>query len=161
MVWDLLGPLVSWWGNTWLAMWLGQSTMRVAWLMTLHLLGLTTLLGTMVVQSLRLFGVLLKDEPRARVARSMQVWSTAGLILTLGSGFLIFTGGAATYFEGGPFRIKMQLLLLALVFHFTLFRRVMRADEGRFSPMLNSITGAAALTLWFGVGMAGRAIGFF
>jgi hypothetical protein len=161
MAWDLLSPLVLWWGNTSFAMWLGQSTMRVAWLMTFHLLGLTIWLGSTVVQSLRLFGVILKNEPSAQLARSMESWSTVGLALTLCSGFLIFTGGAASYFEGSVFRIKMQLLLLALAFHFTLFRRVMRADEGRFGPILNAITGVAALTLWFGVGMAGRAIGFF
>jgi hypothetical protein len=161
MVWDLLQPFVSWWGDTWFAMWLGQSTMRVAWLMTFHLFGLTVLLGSTIVQCLRLFGVLLEDEPAARVARSLGGWHGAGLALTLGSGFLIFTGGAATYFEGNIFRTKMKLLLLALAFHFTLFRRVMLADEGRFSPLMNAIAGALALTLWFSVGMAGRAIGFF
>lgn len=161
MVWDLLRPLVSWWGSTWLATWLGQSTMRVAGLMTLHLFGLTILLGCTVVQSLRLFGVFLKDEPSAQVARSMDPWFRMGVLLTLCSGFLIFTGGATSYFEGSIFRVKMQLLILALAFHATLFRRVMRAEEGTFSPALTRMTGAAALTLWFGVGMAGRAIGFF
>ena len=161
MVWDLLRPLVDSWGNTPFAAWLGQSTMRVAWLMTFHLFGLTILLGSVVVQSLRLFGVLLKNEPPASVARSMSAWQTAGLVLTLGSGFLIFTGGAATYFEGGIFRTKMKLLLLALGFHLTIFGRVIRADEGRFSPVVYAITGTAALVLWFSVGMAGRAIGFF
>jgi len=161
MIWDLLWPVVSWWGSTSFAMWLGQSTMRVAWLLTFHLFGLTVLLGSTVVQSLRLFGVLLKDEPAARVARSMRAWHAVGLALTLGSGFLIFTGGAVSYFEGSIFRTKMTLLLFTLAFHFTLFRRVMRADEGRFSPLVNATTGAAALTLWFSVGMAGRAIGFF
>ena len=161
MIWDLLWPAVSWWGSTSFALWLGQSTMRVAWLLTFHLFGLTVLLGTTVVQSLRLFGVLLEDEPAARVARSMKPWHSVGLALSLGSGFLIFTGGAASYFEGSFFRIKMTLLLLTLTFHFTLFRGVMSADEGRFSARVNAVTGAAALTLWFSIGMAGRAIGFF
>jgi len=142
-------------------MWLGQSTLRVAWLMTFHLFGLTIFLGSTLVQSLRLFGVFLKDEPVARVARSMGRWTAAGMALSLASGFLIFTGGADNYFEGNIFRTKMKLLLLELAFHFTLFRRVMRADEGLFSPLVNAVTGTAALALWFSVGMAGRAIGFF
>ena len=161
MAWDLLLPVVSSWGHTSFALWLGQSTMRIAWLLTFHLFGLTVLLGSTVVQSLRLFGVLLTDEPAAQVARSMKGWHAAGLALTLGSGFLIFTGGAVSYFEGGLFRTKMTLLCVALAFHFTLFRTVMRADEGRFSPLVNAVAGAASLTLWFSVGMAGRAIGFF
>jgi len=44
MIWDLLWPAVSWWGSTSFALWLGQSTMRVAWLLTFHLFGLTVLL---------------------------------------------------------------------------------------------------------------------
>ena len=34
-------------------------------------------------------------------------------------------------------------------------------DEGRFGPWPNRVAGAMSLLLWFGVGMAGRAIAFF
>jgi hypothetical protein len=130
--------------------------------MTFHLLGLTTLLGSMIIQSLRLFGVLLTDEPSARLARSsLQPWSSIGMILTFGSGFLIFTGGAVNYFEGDIFRIKMQLLMLAIAIHFTLFQKMMRAGAGTYSGATNRITGGVSLALRFSVGVAGRAIGFF
>jgi hypothetical protein len=55
----------------------------------------------------------------------------------------------------------MTLLFVALIFNFTLFRLVTQADEGRFSPWLNRVTGGLALLLWFGVGVSGRAIAFF
>ena len=77
------------------------------------------------------------------------------------SGSLIFTGGAVSYFEGEWFRRKMVLLAVALLFNFTLFRKVTNAEEGRYSPALNRITGVLALLLWFSVGMSGRAIAFF
>jgi hypothetical protein len=85
----------------------------------------------------------------------------AGLALMLLSGSLIFMGGAESYFEGQWFRRKMTLLLAALVFHVTWFRAVANAEDGRFSPWQNRMTAAVALILWFGVGMAGRAIAFF
>ena len=72
-----------------------------------------------------------------------------------------FTGGAADYFEGRWFRRKMAVLLVALVFNVTWFRFVATADEGRFGPWPNRVAGAMSLLLWFGVGMAGRAIAFF
>jgi hypothetical protein len=77
------------------------------------------------------------------------------------SGGLIFTGGAVSYFEGEWFHRKMVLLAIALLFNFTLFRKVTNAEEGRYSPLMNRVTGLLALLLWFSVGMAGRAIAFF
>ncbi len=84
-----------------------------------------------------------------------------GLGLALFSGFMIFTGGAAGYFPGEWFRNKMMLLVLALTFHFTLFRAVIHANEGRFNPIINKMTGVLTLVLWFSVGIAGRWIAFF
>ena len=55
----------------------------------------------------------------------------------------------------------MVLLLVALVFNFTWFRTVTHAREGRFSPWQNRVAAGLALLLWFGVGVAGRAIAFF
>jgi hypothetical protein len=33
-------------------------------------------------------------------------------------------------------------------------------DRKNISPWLGKVTGLVSMTLWFGVGMAGRAIGF-
>ena len=84
-----------------------------------------------------------------------------GLALMLVSGFLIFTGGALTYFEGQWFRRKMTLLLIAVVFNFSWFRIVTNAPDGRFGPWTQRLTAGLALLLWFGVGVSGRAIAFF
>jgi hypothetical protein len=161
MVWNALQPVVDAVGNSGFGAWLGQSTDRVAWLFVLHLVGLTLLLGGTVIVSLRLLGIGLRSQSLPQLARDVAPWRTAGLLISLVSGALIFTGGAVSYFQGFWFRQKMTVLLVALVFNVTLYRRVTRADEGRFGPWLHRLTGALALLLWFGVGIAGRAIGFF
>jgi hypothetical protein len=53
----------------------------------------------------------------------------------------------------------MQLLATALVFHLTLYEWVTRRDDAH--RLLRGVTGMLALVLWYGVGVAGRAIGFF
>ena len=73
----------------------------------------------------------------------------------------MFTGGAVSYFEGEWFRRKMTLLIGALIFSFTWFRAVINAEDGQFSVWQQRVTAGLALLLWFGVGMAGRAIAFF
>lgn len=55
----------------------------------------------------------------------------------------------------------MLFLLLALTFQFTVLRKVSRAEEGRFTPLVGKVTAIVAVALWFSVGAAGRAIAFY
>lgn len=160
-MWESLQPFVEWVGSTAFGQWLGQSTDRIAWLFVMHLIGLTLLLGSTVVLSIRLSGLGLRKQHIAQLSRDLAFVRTAGLVLMLVSGALIFTGGAVSYFAGQWFRRKMELLLVALIFNFTIFRKVTRAEEGFYSPALNRIVAFLSLLLWFGVGASGRAIAFF
>ena len=155
MSWQILVPYVSRLGNTAFAMWLGQSTWRIAGLLTVHLFGLTLLLGTNVVSSLQLIGGQQRD-----LAIELRRMAVIGLVVIVGSGLLIFTGGAEAYYSGYWFRLKMCLLAVALGFHFTVHRTV-SSNASRFSATTRRLTGIASLLLWFSVACAGRAIAFF
>jgi uncharacterized membrane protein SirB2 len=161
MFWDAIQPYVIWWAKEPLGLWLGNSTSRIAWLFIFHLFGITLVLGTRVLLSRRLLGFAFKNQPVSELSREVRPYAATGLALALFSGFLIFTGGAEGYFPGEWFRNKMILLTIALVFHFALFRAVIRAEENRFNPILNKITAVLTLVLWFSVGVAGRWIAFF
>ena len=161
MDWTVLLPYVKSLGNTTFALWLGQATWRIAGLLTIHLFGLTLLLGAIVVSSLRLIGVFLRDRPMAEVRRITGPVAITGLAIMMASGALIFTGGAEAYYTGYWFRLKMVLLVIAIVFHFTIARSVAYAQTGRFPAIVNALTGLVGLLLWFSVGWAGRAIAFF
>jgi hypothetical protein len=54
----------------------------------------------------------------------------------------------------------MTLLATAIIFDFTVHRKMTAPDGKNVSPWLAKVTGLVSMTLWFGVGMAGRAIGF-
>lgn len=159
MFWDALQPYVARLGNTPFALWLGQSTWRIAGLLTAHLFGLTLLLGTVVLTGLNLLGLFQRQKPAMQIRREMQPVMLIGLALMLLTGGLIFTGGAEAYFAGYWFRLKMTLLLAALIFHVTVYRIVARGD--RSAAIVRRLTGAVMLLLWFGVACAGRAIAFF
>jgi len=161
MVWETLQPFVNRLGSSEFGQWIGQSTDRIAWLFVVHLVGLTLLLGGTFVIAIRLLNIGMRSQSVANLARDIAPWRMAGLLLSLMSGALIFTGGAVSYFEGGWFRWKMILLTVALIFNFTAFRIVAYADEDRFNPWLRRVVGGLTLLLWFGVGAAGRAIAFF
>ena len=63
MGWETLQPYVSVVGNTRFALWIGQSTWRIAGLLTVHLFGLTLLLGSVLLSSLNLLGLFQRAKP--------------------------------------------------------------------------------------------------
>jgi hypothetical protein len=161
MSWEVLLPYAAWLGNTEFALWLGMSTWRIAWLLTVHLFGLTLLLGSVIITSLHLLGLFQRRKPAAQLHREIRPVLLVGLGLVLVTGALIFTGGAQAYYEGYWFRLKMVLLAVTLAFHFTVYRAVGTAAEGRMPRVAYPATGVALLLLWFGVAWSGRAIAFF
>jgi hypothetical protein len=161
MSWEVLIPYAAWLGSTSFAVWLGSSTWRIAWLLALHLFGLTLLLGSVTVTSLNLLGLFQSTKSPGRLRREVRAVLLIGLTLSFVTGALIFTGGAQPYYEGYWFRLKMVLLAVTLLFHVTVYRAVSTAPAGRFSTTAYRTTGAAMLVLWFGVAWVGRAIAFF
>jgi hypothetical protein len=114
----------------------------------------------MVVLDLRLLGLAMRKQSIALLARNLDPYLTWGLIVMLGSGFLLFTSEAMKCYVNDGFRFKMAVLVLAVLFQFTLFRWVTRKEEAERSRPLGWMVSVASLVLWFGVGVGGRAIGF-
>lgn len=134
------------------------------WIFTLtevfHLFGLTLLLGTVSILTLRLLGFVLPTKPVAVFARELMPFSVGGLALVVTTGILLFMSEATKCWGNIAFRYKMLFLFLALLFQFTAFRKVTRGDDS-FPPLACKITALVAASLWFGVAIAGRAIAFF
>jgi len=136
-----------------------ESSMGFAIASVFLLFGLTLLIGGVFLLSLRLFGLVMADQPVSLVASFFRRWTLAGLVLTLIAGPSMFAATAMRYYDSPAFWLEQKLLAVAIVFHFTLWQYVTSHDES--SPLLRGFTGVLALCLWFGVGVAGRAIGFF
>jgi hypothetical protein len=62
-------------------------------------------------------------------------------------------------FGNTSFRVKIIFLFAALLFQFTIFNRTVASEE-KAARAGGKIAAAIALCLWFGVALAGRAIGF-
>jgi hypothetical protein len=124
----------------------------------LHVLGLTILTGAIVLVSLRLLGASMTRRPVSEVAGELWKWSIIGLGLQLASGAVLFSAQTIRWYDSVPFWTKMTLVLIGIVFHFTVYRMVTRRDDLR--PLTYRLTGAFALLIWFGVGISGRAITF-
>jgi hypothetical protein len=122
----------------------------------IHQLGMALFIGTIAIVSLRLLGLLMAGRPVSEVAGNVRWGTTIGLTTMLITGPLMAAGEPVRWYGDNPFRVKMSVLLLALIFHFTLYRRMTKRDDG--GRVLQGFTGIAALLLWFGVGWVGRFI---
>jgi Family of unknown function (DUF6644) len=125
-----------------------------------HLLGLAVLGGTVLVLNLRLMNLRFPNEPVAELARDVQPLMVGSIAVMLISGFFLFSSEAVKMYDNVAFHYKMVFLLLAIVYTFTIYRKVVMSPEGRVSLPWRVSVALISLALWAGVGLAGRAIGY-
>jgi len=125
-----------------------------------HLMGLTILLATVLLLDLRLVGLGRKDYGLSWLERQLKPWTLGAIAVMIFSGSLMFLATPGKYVDSRPFRLKMLLLCLALLFHFGVLRRFAAADSASRPRLLEVIVACLSLTLWFSIGWAGRLIAF-
>ena len=130
---------------------------------TVHIIGLTMLVGTISLVDLRLLGMGMRYHRVPELARSLAPWTSAGLLTVLGTGPLLFWSDSSRYLNNPAFVLKMALLGIALAGHFTIHRNAVRRNEVLPSGASTAQKTVAALSLllWSGVVLAGRAIADF
>jgi hypothetical protein len=126
---------------------------------SLHLFGLTLVLGTTVIFNLRLLGLGFRQLELPSISKQLWRVAVGGLLLSIATGILVFIPDPARYAANTAFKTKLVILILAVQFHFTVFRRVIAANPPPIRQRVVWVS-AVSLTLWFCVGWAGRAIAF-
>src|SRR5579862_3028742 len=152
-------PFFQWCDNSLIAQAIRNSRVAFPVIENFHLFALTVLLGSLVVLVLRQFGLVYKSQPISDVASALRPWNRWSLAVMLASGLLLFLSEAMKCYGNTSFRVKMLFLFFALLFQFTIYNRVV-ASEDKVPPTDGKIVAGVALCLWFGVGLAGRGIGF-
>jgi hypothetical protein len=104
--------------------------------------------GTIILMDLRLLGRL--NVEHGQLAR----WTRFGFAVMLTTGPLMFVSDMPRYLANPAFRLKMAFLAAALISHFTIHRKAVRAGSGRFAAILS-------MALWTCVVLGGRAIADF
>jgi uncharacterized membrane protein YhdT len=143
---------------------LGEGIRESIWLFPVieafHLVGLGVVIGAVLMVDLRLLGAGLVKQPVAQLSAAVEPWLLGSLALMIASGTLLFLSEATKAYYSFPFWVKMTSLLLALLFTFTVRRRVTRSGLTAAQPQLGRVIALISLSLWFGVAWGGRWIGF-
>jgi uncharacterized membrane protein YhdT len=143
---------------------IGETIRKSSWLFpvieAIHLLGLGVIGGAVLVVDLRLLGLGLRRQSTAQLTRDAQPWLVGSLILMIITGGLLFLSEAIKCYYHDAFWFKMSCLFLAIVFTFTIQRKVTMTEETRLSPVWSKVVAVVSVLLWAGVGIGGRWIGF-
>ena len=144
---------------------LGTAIRNSQWLFpvieAVHLLGLALMGGLVLLVDMRLMGLAMPRKPVAALAREIQPWLIAALAVMLTTGLMLYTSEPMKLYYNGAFSMKMGFLSSAIVYTFTVRRAVLAADASRVGPVWGKLVALVSIALWAGVGIGGRAIGFY
>ena len=114
--------------------------------------------GMIALVDLALLGVGIQHSKPSELVRATELWTLAGLAIVLMSGPVLFLSDPRMYLYNSSFRFKMIALAIAIVFNFTIHRKVALADGSLGA--LRAMTAAISLALWVSVVFGGLFIAF-
>lgn len=123
-----------------------------------HIAGLILVLTPVVIINLRLLGFGLTEQPVRRLAYTTRHFFWTGVVLLALSGLFIFIPAANIYYVNSFFWYKFWLIIAVVVLHFVFLSSALNAAPGHI--LYHRILPLISLLLWFGIGAAGRIIGF-
>lgn len=143
---------------------LGALDQRLWWFFraasTLHFIGLSLLVGALLVMDLQALGVL-RGASHGDVAPLARV-ALLGLLINLASGIVMLASKPLDYWQAWPFRCKLLALAIALTnaaWFTTIGQRRLRAlPAAARSPLSVRLSAALSLLAWLAVIVLGRAI---
>jgi hypothetical protein len=122
-----------------------------------HIVGFALSIGTIAIVDFRLLGWGMRRETPAQLAKDTSLWTLGGLFLMLCSGLMLFSSDPDNYYLNLAFDLKMFFLLLAIIFNYTIHRKVVFAAV---TPPSGKFVASISLALWICVIFGGIFIGF-
>src|SRR5213076_2427430 len=150
---DILWHFAKWSEATALGRVIRNSEYAFPMIEFVHLAALAVIGGAVLIVDMRMLGLGLKKTSVAELAKDAQPYVTASLIVMLMTGIALYSSEATKCYASVAFWIKMASLLLAMIFTYTIKKRVAAGDHA------NKLVGAMSIVLWFGVAWGGRWIG--
>jgi hypothetical protein len=129
------------------------------WVETAHICGFALLVGTALVLNMRLMGVMFKDRSISSLAKQLAPWILGGLVCMLITGPYLMSSDAGEYIQVAAFKVKMVLLALAILFHYTVVRKATRPEDDMNPLGWRRLAGGVSLSLWLSVVVGGLWIG--
>lgn len=120
-----------------------------------HIIGFAMAAGTIALVDFRMLNLGMTRQKAADLADDLAPWTMLGLGLAFLAGGGLFMSDPDLYYLNHAFQIKMVLLLLALILHYTVRSKAVAGPEGS-----GKWVAIISLLLWAGIVGGGIFIGF-
>jgi hypothetical protein len=137
---------------------LNQTEWAFALAECVHIGGFAVAIGSIVLVDFRMLNLGLRHETNARILRYTELWTVIALVFVVFSGFALFLSQTDIYLTNLIFPFKMYVLLAALVYNFTVHRKVATIENP--PPIMSKLVAIVSLLLWVSVVFGGILTGF-
>lgn len=120
-----------------------------------HYFTIFFVVGTILLMDLRILGMAARNQPLSSFVEQLQPWTWVGLSLSLVSGFLLFTTEAGDFAAAAPFRVKILIILLAVICSLAVRWNVPRWGRAAVIPMTAKLLAMISIVLWLGAVLVG------
>jgi len=124
----------------------------------LHIGGFAVGVGTIALVDFRMLNLGLRRETSARILRYTELWTVIALLFVIFSGVALFLSQVDVYRVNLIFPLKMYVLAAALIYNFTVHRKVATMENP--PPVLSKFVAIVSLLLWVTVVFGGIFTGF-
>jgi len=159
-MWQASYPFFEWHNTSWLGTQISNSIWMFPFIETIHILAMAVMFGNLLLLNLRLVGLGMTKQSLPELAKTLMPFVNWSLVIMLISGYAMFSSEALKDYANDGFKFKMASLFLVLVFQYTIYRAILKKEDGQRSTAFSGTVAALNLVLWFCVGAGGRAIGF-
>ena len=140
--------------SSWITAISGTGWMYQAFEIT-HYFSLFVLIGTTAIVDLRVLDIAARRQSVAQISEQFFPWVWTALSLALLSGFVMFATDAPDFYTDTIFRIKMTVILLAIVFTILVQKSAANWDRPQAKHALPKLAAFASLLFWIGAILAG------
>lgn len=160
---DLLAPIRTL-DHTPLGEWVQSNEVIFPTLEALHVIAAMLVFGSIAMLDLRLLGLSSRGHAVTKVSNEVLPWTWVSFVVAVVTGALMFAGQSEAYLGNREFQIKLVLIVLAgvnlAVFHYFTWSTVQTWGGGTRTPIGAKLAATFSLSLWVGVVIAGRWIGW-
>jgi hypothetical protein len=125
-----------------------------------HIIGVATICGSVVLMSLRMMGLLKFSPPLADMARRLLPWTWTAIVVNVATGIIMVVDRPTRALDAGSFPYKILFLIVAtalsVYFAVTLRRDPDYWDKSAQHRATARVVGAVSVLLWVGIIIAGR-----
>jgi hypothetical protein len=126
-----------------------------------HIVSFAVAIGTVALVDFRLLGLAMLRQTPGKLTRDTRLWTLFSLSTAVFSGLLMYSTDPDKFYLNVSFLFKIVCLVLAILFHYTVHRRVaLEASAGAGTGRQAKLAACVSLALWVAVVFGGIFIEF-